>query len=187
MSVTIESPQNPRLKELRKLHERKHRERTGLFLAEGEDMLAEAQRRGFPPRAVFHDPEALPGDDSLLASLPSEVERVQVKAGALRSVGSLGSGSRVLGVWEQRWASAEQDAEVALYLHEVSDPGNVGTILRAALAFVPSLVVLSSRTADPFGPKAVRAGMGAIFGQPVMRAPFEAARKRGPGPGRRAI
>jgi RNA methyltransferase, TrmH family len=52
----------------------------------------------------------------------------------------------------------------------------VGAVLRSALALVPSLVVLSPESADPFGPKAVRASMGAIFGQPLVRASFEQAR-----------
>jgi TrmH family RNA methyltransferase len=186
MSVTIKSPHNERLKELRKLHERKHRERTGLFIAEGEDMLTEAQRRGAYPRAVFHDPDELPAEHPLLSRLPAEVERVPVQADTLQSTGSLGSGSRLIGVWEQRWSKGDHDADVALYLHEVSDPGNVGAILRAALALVPSVVLLSPRTADPFGPKAVRASMGAIFGQPVARASFEEA-GGGPGGRRHAI
>ena len=69
-------------------------------------------------------------------------------------------------------------------------PGNVGTVLRAAQAFGAGLVVLSPRTADPFGPKAVRASMGAIFGQPVARATWDQARaardlRGGAGAGRR--
>jgi TrmH family RNA methyltransferase len=178
MGVMIKSTHNQRLRELRKLHERKHRERTGLFMAEGEDMLAEALRHGMCPRAVFYDAEELQLDDPLLAELPAGVDRVAVQGNALRSAGSLGSGSRVIGIWEQRWSTIDRDLDVALYLHEVSDPGNVGAVLRSALALVPSIVLLSPRTADPFGPKAVRASMGAIFGQPVARASFEQARER---------
>jgi RNA methyltransferase, TrmH family len=79
----------------------------------------------------------------------------------------------VLGVWGQSWADV---GAPALYLHDVADPGNVGTILRAAEAFRAGTVVLSPSAADPFGPKAVRASMGSIFGQPVARAPWEQAR-----------
>jgi TrmH family RNA methyltransferase len=52
----------------------------------------------------------------------------------------------------------------------------VGTALRAAAAFGAGVVVLSPHAADPFGPKAVRAGMGAVFGQPLARAGFATAR-----------
>jgi TrmH family RNA methyltransferase len=61
-----------------------------------------------------------------------------------------------------------------VYLHGVGDPGNVGTILRGALAFGAGSVVLGPGCADPFGPKAVRASMGAIFAVPVTRADLEA-------------
>jgi TrmH family RNA methyltransferase len=66
--------------------------------------------------------------------------------------------------------------DFVVYLHEVADPGNVGAVLRSALALVPSVVVLSPGTADPFSPKAVRASMGAIFGQPIACASFDELR-----------
>jgi TrmH family RNA methyltransferase len=69
------------------------------------------------------------------------------------------------------------DEGVVLYLHDVADPGNVGTVLRAASGFGAALVILSERTADPFGPKAVRASMGAVFGQPLARGSFATARE----------
>jgi RNA methyltransferase, TrmH family len=167
MTEPITSHSNPRLKEVRKLHDRKHRERTGLFLAEGEDMLVAALNHGRMPETVFFDPQhELPG-------LPGEVEQVEVSPDALASAGTLGSGSRVLGIWREQWAALDSPS---LYLHDVADPGNVGTILRAAEAFGAGQVVLSPQAADPFGPKAVRASMGAIFGQPVVRAPWGAAR-----------
>lgn len=185
MSQVVTSSNNPRLKQLRKLHDRKQRDRSGLFLAEGEDMLREATRFGAQPDAVFYDPEALAQDDPLLAGLPSSVERVAVEGRLLAAAGSLGSGSRAIGVWPQRWhalpAGAGTRPEVTIYLHEVSDPGNVGAVLRSALGLSVSLVVVSPEGADPFGPKAVRASMGAVFGQPVARGSFEDARALGGG------
>ena len=58
-----------------------------------------------------------------------------------------------------------------LYLHAVGDPGNVGAIVRTAGALLGGTVVLGPECADPFGPRAIRAGMGAVFAQPVARAP----------------
>jgi TrmH family RNA methyltransferase len=166
MTDTITSRSNPRLKELRKLHDRKYRERTGLFLAEGEDMLAAALKHGHVPETVYFDAAAP-------LALPHDVEQVPVEHDALASAGTLGSGSRVLGVWRQSWAEL---GAPTLYLHDLADPGNVGTILRAAEAFDAGTVVLSPAAADPFGPKAVRASMGSIFGQPVARARWSQAR-----------
>ena len=79
----------------------------------------------------------------------------------------LGSGTRAIGVYPQRWATPTGPVCVALW--GVNDPGNVGTVIRSALAFGAGSVVLGPGSADPFGPKAVRASMGAIFSVPVAR------------------
>ncbi len=180
MTETITSTHNQRLKDLRALRERRGRDRSGLFMAEGEDMLTEALRLGAPPLIVFHDAGALGPSDPPLDMLPPEVELVPATQRALASAGSLGSGSRVIGVWRQRWDQpadiAAREATAALYLHDVADPGNVGAILRSAFAFGAAGVLLSERTADPFGAKAVRAAMGAVFGVPVARAGWDEAR-----------
>jgi TrmH family RNA methyltransferase len=199
MTETITSTHNPRIRALRRLLQRRHREEEGLFIAEGEDLLAAALANDVAPRTVFSVPEPPPPLAQLLADLPAAVERVPATAAALEVAGSLGSGSRVIGVWDlpdihlrapkrAKHATlgrgeapdipghvAAQDGPV-LYLHDVADPGNVGTVLRAARAFAAPLVVLSERTADPFGPKAVRASMGAVFGQPLVRSGLPAAR-----------
>ena len=178
MTEPITSKSNPRLKELRKLHDRKHRERTGLFIAEGEDMLAAALNHGRVPETVFFDAD---GARALLgAAARRRGEGAGRRARRWRARARLGSGSRVIGVWRQPGSSSRPRAVAhrRLYLHDVADPGNVGTILRAAQAFGAGQVVLSPQTADPFGPKAVRASMGAIFGQPVVRATLDEARPR---------
>jgi RNA methyltransferase, TrmH family len=178
MTETITSTHNPRIRELRKLRERARREEAGLFMAEGEDMLSAALHVGFPPRTVFAVPEPPAQLEALLAQLPPSTERVTASGDALAAAGSLGSGSRVIGVWDLPGidtAAEPRGTGPALYLHDVADPGNVGTVLRAAKAFGASAVLLSTRTADPFGPKAVRASMGAVFGQPLGRAGFASA------------
>jgi TrmH family RNA methyltransferase len=80
---------------------------------------------------------------------------------------SLGSGTRAIGVWRQRWA--DEPAEPCVYLHGVSDPGNVGAVVRTASALVGGSVVLGPDCADPYGPRAVRASMGAVFTEPLVR------------------
>jgi TrmH family RNA methyltransferase len=192
MTETITSTHNQRLRELRKLQDRKHRDRTGLFAAEGEDMVHQALAQGTPPEAVFFDAGALAPSDPPLSELGEDVELVPVDRDALAASAALASGARVIGVWRQRWtdlssvaacmtapASGGEPAatHTALYLHEVSDPGNVGTVVRAALGFGAAAVILSPGSADPFGPKAVRAAMGSLFGRPIVRASFDDARQ----------
>ncbi|HYM54317.1 MAG TPA: RNA methyltransferase [Solirubrobacteraceae bacterium] len=153
----IASPQNPRLKAVRRLHAKRERARLGRFLAEGEDLIAAAERAGRPALEGYRlAGSGLGGDDFF------DVER-----SALGRVSALGSGTRVMGVYEQRWVAAV--GPLCVYLHGVGDPGNVGTVLRSAQAFGASCVALGPGCADPHSPKAVRASMGAIFAVALAR------------------
>jgi len=141
----ITSTHNPLLKDIRRIARR----RDGRFVAEGEDLVAAADAAGWRP---VHKLEA----------------GVNIDAAVLDKVSSLGSGTRVLAVYEERFAAPTGPLCVALW--GVRDPGNVGTVLRSALAFGAASVVIGPGTADPFGVKAVRASMGAVFAVPVARA-----------------
>jgi TrmH family RNA methyltransferase len=147
----IASPQNPRLKALRRLHTKRERARSATFLAEGEDLIAAAQRAGRPALEGYRLAGCGLGEEGF-----HDVER-----SALASASALGSGTRVIAVYQQRWGPAL--GPLCVYLHRVGDPGNVGTVLRSAQAFGASCVALGPGCADPHGPKAVRASMGAIF------------------------
>ena len=74
----------------------------------------------------------------------------------------------MIAAWEQRWAE-RIDGSVCVYLHGVGDPANVGAVIRSAHALVDGTVVLGPGCADPFSPKAVRASMGSVFGQPLAQ------------------
>lgn len=153
----IASRQNPRIKELRKLRRARDRARTGLFLAEGEDLIAAAIAAGRPAVEGFRLAGTAIGGPGF----------EDVEADVLAGVSTLGSGTRAIGVYEQRYG--EPVGPLCVYLHGVSDPGNVGTVVRSALAFGASSVALGEGCADPHSPKAVRASMGAIFAVPVAR------------------
>jgi TrmH family RNA methyltransferase len=151
----ITSPQNETLKEIRKLAGRKWRDKLRQFVAEGEDLLAAADAAGWEPLAR-------------LVAEGTGLEGEEVKPHLLQQVSQLGSGTRAIGIYGQRWAPAPT-GPLCLALWGVNDPGNVGTALRGALAFGASSVALGPGTADPYGPKAVRASMGALFEVPVAR------------------
>ncbi len=147
----IASPHNARLKSLRRLQRRGERERSGRFLAEGEDLIGAAQRAGRAPLEGYR----------LSGSGLGGADFHDVRRDALKAVSTLASGTRVIGVYEQLWSTAA--GPLCVYLHGVADPGNVGTVLRSAHAFGASCVALGPGCADPHSPKAVRASMGAIF------------------------
>lgn len=142
----ITSADNEKLKTIRKLQHKRWRTKLGLFSAEGEDLVG--------PDPVFL---LRAGED--------------VEPDLLDAVSTLGSGTRVIGVYEQKWSEAAGD--VLVYLHGVEDPGNVGTIIRSAHALADATVVLGPGTADPYSPKAVRASMGSIFTHPPARGALE--------------
>ena len=150
----IESPQNEKLKLVRKLRERKHREREGAFVTEGEDLVEAGLAAGAEPRF-------------LLTAAGSGLGGEEVDPELLAGVSNLGSGTRAIAVWPLRWS--ERAGSSCIYLHGVADPGNVGTIVRTTHALLDATLVLGPGCADPFSPKAVRASMGSIFGQAIAR------------------
>ena len=154
--TVINSPHNEQLKEIRKLAGRKWRDKLRQFVAEGEDLLAAAEAAGWPAQARF-------------VADGSGLEGVLVAPHILAGVSQLGSSTRALAVYAQRWAPAPA-GPLCLALWGVNDPGNVGTALRSALAFGAGSVALGPGSADPYGHKAVRASMGALFQVPMARA-----------------
>jgi TrmH family RNA methyltransferase len=147
----ITSADNVKLKTIRKLQRRSWRDKLGLFAVEGEDLVEAAERAGRPAEFVLR-------------------AGVDVEPELLAAVSTLGSGSRVIGVYERRWG--QPAGELLVWLHAVEDPGNVGAIVRSAHALAGATVVLGPGCADPFAPKAVRASMGSLFARPPARAPL---------------
>lgn len=150
----ITSKDNEKLKTVRKLRSKRSREKLGLFVTEGEDLLEAGLFVGRSPEFV-------------LVSPGSELAGEEVEQDLLDSVSSLGSGTRALAVWEPVWS--EQIGDLAVFLDGLGDPGNVGTIIRTVDALLEATVVIGPDTVDPFGPHAVRASMGSVFSQPVAR------------------
>jgi TrmH family RNA methyltransferase len=142
----ITSADNDKLKTIRKLQHKRWRSKLGLFSAEGEDLVH-------------------PGAEFILRA------GIDVEPELLDAVSTLGSGTRVIGVYKQRWSDPTGD--LLVYLHGVEDPGNVGTIIRSAHALADATVVLGPGSADPYSPKAVRASMGSIFARPPARASLD--------------
>jgi len=147
----ITSKDNEKLKTVRKLQQKRWRDRLDLFAAEGEDLVEAAELAGWEP-------------DTLL------VAGVDVEGELLDEVSALGSGSRAIGVYRRRWS--EPGGRLSVYLHGVGDPGNVGTVIRSAHALCDGPVVLGPDCADPYSPKAVRASMGSLFARPPAQAGF---------------
>jgi RNA methyltransferase, TrmH family len=145
----ITSAHNPKLRLVRRLLEsRRQREREGLFVCEGEDLVAAADAAGVEPVELLRA-----GED--------------VESALLGSVSTLGHPPRVLAIYS-RDALPRGTATRCLALWHVADAGNVGTLLRSADAFGAS-IGLSAGCADLTNPRVVRASMGAVFRVPTAR------------------
>jgi len=143
----ITSRDNATLKLVRRLAQKRHRAETGLFVAEGEDLVEAARAAGIEPVELLVAGETVAPD--LLA-------RVSTLPHPARAIGVYRAADLPSGV-----------PDVALGLWHVADPGNVGTLLRTADAF-GAAVALSPECADPLGQKALRASAGAIFRVPLL-------------------
>ena len=143
----ITSKDNPTLKLVRALQRKKEREETGLFACEGEDLCNAALEAGIEPVELL-----IAGEN--------------VEAELLTGVSTLPHPPRAIGVF-RRDALPGGAREMCLALWQLSDPGNVGTLIRSADAF-GAAVALSEGCADPFSQKALRASAGAIFRAPLV-------------------
>lgn len=174
---TITSLQNPKVKLARSLEKRKAREEHGLFLVEGTKLLAEAMAYDVAPAMTFataawweaHRDDGLPG------------ERYEVPEAVLAAIATTETPDGVVALLPLPAAAPTAplppDAVVAI-AHRLQDPGNLGTIVRAADAAGAAAVVVTEGTVDPWSPKAVRATMGSCFHLPIVRmtlAAFKAA------------
>jgi RNA methyltransferase, TrmH family len=156
----ITSPANPRLKLVRKLAARRHRDKLGLLVCEGEDFVAAGLDAGLEPVEALVDGER----PVLLDRLP----RAEAVAPELMAeVSTLPHPARVVAVFRRADLPRGADAPAGLALWHVRDPGNLGTLVRSADAFGPAFLALSAGCADPTGPKALRASAGAVFRVPL--------------------
>ncbi len=159
----ITSPDNEKLKLVRKLGQKKYREKLGLFVTEGEDLARAGLAAGATPKFLLVHPDF-------------DMEGEQVEPALLDRAAGLASGTKVLGVWFQVWA--EEATNTCVYLDGLSDPGNMGTIIRSLDALLDATLVIGPGTVDPYAPASVRASMGSIFTQSLLKVPIEST----PGP-----
>jgi RNA methyltransferase, TrmH family len=158
----ITSAANPRLKLIRRLASRRQRDRLGLFVCEGEDLVEAGLDAGLEPVEALVDAER-----PALADRLAHAETVVPDL--LAEVSALGHPPRVVAVFRRADLRSGTDPPAGLALWHVGDPGNVGTLIRAADALGPAFVALSPGCADPAGPRALRASAGSIFRVPLAR------------------
>jgi TrmH family RNA methyltransferase len=173
----VTSLTNPTVKFVRALHMRKEREASGLFLAEGLKIAAEAMDLGHAPKVLMYGREA--ADHPVLqalvrTTLKAEGDVVEVNREVLEKVSRRDNPQTVVAVFAQRFtplaALNPESAPSWVALQAVRDPGNLGTIVRTADAAGCGGVILVGECCDPYSVEAVRATMGSIFAVPLVKA-----------------
>jgi len=189
----ITSATNAEVKQLRSLHERKYRRKTGWFLAEGMRICTEALQLGHAPVRLVYAAgrEAKPGLRALITACQTAGGRAfPVSENLLSRISRKDNAQMVIGAFVQTWTGLDEmktdflPAGCWVALERVRDPGNLGTIMRTADAVGATGIILIDDCTDPFSVEAVRASMGAVFNMRLTQttaADFSSFCRRWPG------
>ena len=179
----VQSHDNRRLKELRRALAQPGRDAAGLLAIEGPHLVAEALRAGLRFACVF----VAQGSDRLLAGLdlPAEVEILSLPPALLHRALATETPQPIAALvappawtWENLFADGAQNAPLFVILAGLQDPGNLGTIVRAAEAFGACGVISLPGTASAWNGKALRASAGSLFRVPLLSAHARDAMER---------
>ena len=180
----ITSTQNEKIKNIRKLRGRKERDQSGLFYAEGIRIVTEAVQLGINFETIIFSPELLTStlgrqiidnaDDRCITVL-------EVDKKVFKSISSKESPQGIAAVIHQQWQHLDtinsKDSDLWVAIDSVQDPGNLGTVIRTNEAVGGRGLILLDHSTDPYSPTSIRASMGAIFSQELVRTTGEAFRE----------
>jgi RNA methyltransferase, TrmH family len=171
----IISTRNPKVQWVRSLQSQaKARREAGAYVIEGVRLVEEAHQAGYAPELVFYSNGLSERGLALVEEFRKQNVIVEEVSGAvLKAAGDTETPQGIVAVIPARSIPLPGDPDFILILDSLRDPGNLGTILRTAVAAGVQAVLLSQGTADPYAPKVVRAGMGAHFRLPVQRLDWE--------------
>ena len=175
----ITSTSNPHIKEVKGLRNKQRRSESGLGYIEGIRIVYEAIKSGFAIEEILYSLELAKSkiiEEALEIARNQDIRVVEVSSQVFESISSKEGPQGIAAVIRQRWTTFEQiNAEHGLWiaLDEVADPGNLGTILRTCDAVGASGMILIGNCTDPYDPSALRASMGAIFSQKLVKTTKE--------------
>ena len=150
--MLITSPSNDKIKELVKLKEKKYRDKYNLFFIEGKDLCCEAYNNG-----LLREIYILDGKDNIYDGIPYNY----ISNDVMKKISDMPSITEYFGVCTKK--VEDKSGNRIIILDNIQDPGNLGTIIRSAVAFNFDTVVLSNDTVDLYNPKVVRSTKGMLF------------------------
>lgn len=152
------SIENEKIKNIKKLNNKKYRDKEGLFLVEGEHLVLEAYKNGTLVELLLEENEVFPIDANIS----------YVSHNILSYISELQTPPTMIGICKKKETSTMLGNRI-LILDDIQDPGNLGTIIRSAVAFHIDTIILSDKTVDLYNSKVIRASQGMIFHINVVR------------------
>ena len=149
--MIITSLDNDNVKKWKKLCKKKYRDEFGIYLVEGEHLVEEAYKSGVLDKVIVLDGEDYSYDNIVYVSYE-----------VMKAISSLDTPNKIMGVCKKK-ENIEIVGKRFLLLDGIQDPGNLGTIVRSAVAFNIDTIILSDDTVDLYNPKVLRSTQGMIF------------------------
>lgn len=148
---------NKKIKDIKKLNIKKYRDKINKFLVEGEHLVLEAYKNGCLEELILEENEIFPLD----------VETSYVTNNVLNYISELDTPQKIMGICIKK--NTEKLGDRLLVLDDIQDPGNLGTIIRSAVAFNIDTILLSNNSVDLYNSKVIRASQGLIFHINIVR------------------
>ena len=154
--MVITSLDNEKVKYYYKLQKKKYRDINNEFVVEGEHLVLEAFKTGVLKEVLLEEGEVLPID----------VEQIEVTKEVLKKISTLSSPPKMIGLCEKKIETTI--GKRILVVDEIQDPGNLGRIIRSAVAFNVDTIVIGDNTVDVYSPKVIRSTQGMLFHVPIV-------------------
>ena len=154
--MVITSLDNDKVKYYCKLQKKKYRDINNEFVVEGEHLVLEAFKTGVLKEVLLEEGEVIPID----------VEQIEVTKEVLKKISTLSSPPKMIGLCEKKIETTI--GKRILVVDEIQDPGNLGTIIRSAVAFNIDTIVIGDNTVDVYSPKVIRSTQGMLFHVPIV-------------------
>lgn len=157
--MIITSLENERIKKYLKLKEKKYRDKYNEFLIEGEHLVLEAYRRGLIKELILE----------LGTNIDIDIANtIYLTTNIIKKISTVESPQKIMAICKKQEESSKLGNRILL-IDNIQDPGNLGTIIRSALAFNADTIVLSEDCVDLYNPKVIRATQGMIFNINIIR------------------
>lgn len=145
------SIENKKIKDIKKLYTKKYRDLNNKFIVEGEHLVIEAFKNNLLEELILEEN----------VNLNLNIRTSYVTENVLKYISELDNPSKIIGICRKK--EEEKIGNKILVLDDIQDPGNLGTIIRSAVAFNIDTIILSKRTVDLYNSKVIRATQGMLF------------------------